>query len=59
MIPIKVGQSLDLLQLFERLVALGFKREDFVFEPGQFAMRGGILDLYSFGNEHPYRIELS
>ena len=58
MIPIKVGQSLDLLQLFERLVALGFKREDFVFEPGQFAMRGGILDLYSFGNEHPYRIEL-
>ena len=29
-----------------------------MYEPGQFAMRGGILDIYSFGNEHPYRIEL-
>ncbi len=41
-----------------RFVELGFRREDFVYEPGQFAMRGGILDIYSFGNEHPYRIEL-
>jgi transcription-repair coupling factor (superfamily II helicase) len=31
---------------------------DFVYEPGQFAIRGGILDIYSFGNEKPYRIEL-
>ena len=33
-------------------------RTDFVYEPGQFAVRGGILDIYSFGNEKPYRIEL-
>jgi transcription-repair coupling factor (superfamily II helicase) len=37
---------------------LGFTSSDFVYEPGQFAMRGGILDIYSFGNDKPYRIEL-
>ena len=58
MISIKVGENLALDALLERFVTLGFRREDFVYEPGQFAMRGGILDIYSFGNEHPYRIEL-
>ncbi len=58
MIAIKVGETLELDALLERFVSLGFRREDFVYEPGQFAMRGGILDIYSFGNEHPYRIEL-
>jgi transcription-repair coupling factor (superfamily II helicase) len=42
----------------ERLVSYGFHRTDFVYEPGQFALRGGILDIYSYGNEKPYRIEL-
>jgi transcription-repair coupling factor (superfamily II helicase) len=36
----------------------GFESTDFVYEPGQFALRGGILDIYSFGNEKPYRVEL-
>lgn len=58
MISIKVGENLQVEALMQRFVSLGFKREDFVYEPGQFAMRGGILDIYSFGNEHPYRIEL-
>ena len=58
MISIKVSETLALDALLERFVTLGFRREDFVYEPGQFAMRGGILDIYSFGNEHPYRIEL-
>ncbi|XZF14493.1 transcription-repair coupling factor [Chitinophagaceae bacterium MMS25-I14] len=58
MISIKVGETLKADPLMAQFVALGFKREDFVYEPGQFAMRGGILDIYSFGNEHPYRIEL-
>lgn len=58
MISIQVNESLDVEGLMKRFVGLGFKREDFVYEPGQFAMRGGILDIYSFGNEHPYRIEL-
>ncbi|HRP89484.1 MAG TPA: transcription-repair coupling factor [Edaphocola sp.] len=57
-IQITVNSVLDIQALLERLVALGFKHEDFVYQPGQFAMRGGILDIYSFGNEHPYRIEL-
>ncbi len=42
----------------ESLVGFGFERTDFVYEPGQFAVRGGILDIYSFGNEKPYRLEL-
>ena len=58
MISIKVGENLQVDALMEKFVGLGFKREDFVYEPGQFAMRGGILDIYSFGNEYPYRIEL-
>lgn len=58
MVHIRVGESLNVDQLMQGFVELGFKREDFVYEPGQFAMRGGILDIYSFGNEHPYRIEL-
>ena len=57
-ISVKVGENLHVDSLLDRLVSLGFRREDFVYEPGQFAMRGGILDIYSFGNEHPYRIEL-
>ena len=55
MISIKVGETLQVDGLMKQFVELGFKREDFVYEPGQFAMRGGILDVYSFGNEHPYR----
>lgn len=58
MIQIAVNHHLDVKGILTRLVELGFRHEDFVYEPGQFAMRGGILDIYSFGNEHPYRVEL-
>ena len=44
--------------MMELFVMYGFERTDFVYEPGQFALRGGILDIYSFGNEKPYRVEL-
>ncbi len=57
-IYIKAGDTLDLDGIMERLVDVGFERTDFVYEPGQFALRGGILDIYSFGNEKPYRVEL-
>ncbi|MEO7960615.1 MAG: transcription-repair coupling factor, partial [Ginsengibacter sp.] len=57
-ISFKTGSDIDLEQLLSRLVNYGFNRSDFVYEPGQFAVRGGILDIYSFGNEKPYRIEL-
>ena len=58
LIRIKTNDTLDLEALIAQFVAYGFERTDFVYEPGQFAMRGGILDIYSFGNEKPYRIEL-
>lgn len=55
---IKLGDSLDLEFLADFLDENEFEREDFVYEPGQYAIRGGIIDIYSFSNEKPYRIEL-
>ena len=57
-IHIKVGDALNTEELLLKLSDYGFERTDFVYEPGQFAIRGGILDIYSFGNDKPYRIEL-
>ena len=57
-IEISVGEVLDVGFLIEILSEYGFSREDFVFEPGQFSIRGGIIDIFSFGNEYPYRVEL-
>ncbi len=55
---LKVGDQLDVPALIEELVDLGFTKEDFVYEPGTFSLRGDILDIYSFGNTYPFRIEL-
>ena len=41
----------------ETLFEYNFKRVDFVTEPGEFSVRGGIVDVFSFSNDHPYRIE--
>ncbi len=57
-ISIKQGDTIDPNSIYEKFVGYGFERTDFVYEPGQFAVRGGILDIYSFGNEKPYRVEL-
>lgn len=57
-ISIKQAETIDVNGILERFVNNGFVRTDFVYEPGQFAVRGGILDIYSYGNEKPYRIEL-
>ncbi len=57
-VAIKTNDTLDVDGLMEKLAGYGFERTDFVYEPGQFALRGGIFDIYSFGNEKPYRIEL-
>ncbi|HEY8920106.1 MAG TPA: transcription-repair coupling factor, partial [Chitinophaga sp.] len=58
MVQLKVGDVLKVDDLLEKLVGWGFHYTDFVYEPGQYAVRGGILDIYSFGNDKPYRIEL-
>lgn len=57
-ISIKTNDTIQPDSLMELLVMYGFVHTDFVYEPGQFALRGGILDIYSYGNEKPYRIEL-
>jgi transcription-repair coupling factor (superfamily II helicase) len=57
-ILIKKGERLDVDFVITVLVEYGFKRADFVYEPGQFSIRGGIVDLFSYGHELPYRIEL-
>jgi len=57
-IHIQQAEELDIDALLEKFVDYGFEKTDFVYEPGQFAIRGGIVDIYSFGNEKPYRIEL-
>src|SRR5688572_6796392 len=58
MIFIKTGDTLNVGDLLLKLADYGFERTDFVYQPGQFAIRGGILDIYSFGNDKPYRVEL-
>ncbi len=57
-IQIEMEEQLDVDFLIGVLVEYGFKRVDFVYEPGQFSIRGGIIDIFSYGNEWPYRIEL-
>ncbi|QMU30591.1 transcription-repair coupling factor [Adhaeribacter radiodurans] len=54
----KVGEKLDVNFLSEVLTEYDFERTDFVYEAGQFAVRGGIVDVFSYANELPYRVEL-
>jgi len=54
----KVGEKVDTTFLSELLYEYDFEKADFVFEPGQYAIRGGIIDIFSYANELPYRIEL-
>ena len=55
---IKEGEELDTTFLSEFLIEYGFVKADFVYEAGEFAIRGGIVDIFSFANDLPYRIEL-
>jgi transcription-repair coupling factor (superfamily II helicase) len=55
---VKKGEQLDREFLEEYLHTYDFEKTEFVFEAGQFAIRGGIIDVFSFANELPYRIEL-
>ncbi len=57
-LQIKKGEKLSTDFISEFLSSYNFEHVDFVFEPGQFSIRGGIIDVYSFANESPYRIEL-
>lgn len=57
-IDIAIGEKLDVDFMMSLLIEFGFIHTDFVYEPGQFSVRGGIIDIYSYANELPYRIEL-
>jgi transcription-repair coupling factor (superfamily II helicase) len=50
--------SLDINTMIELFVMYGFDRVEFVYQPGQFSIRGGIIDIFSYGNEWPYRVEM-
>ena len=56
-LKLNVGQHIDTDTITRKLVDFGFEHVDYVYEPGQFAMRGSILDVYSFASEYPYRID--
>ena len=55
---IKRGQEVPIDTLEEWLYEMGFTREEFVYEPGKFSIRGGIVDVFSYGSDKPFRIEL-
>ena len=54
---LKVGENISLDFINEMLFEYHFNRVDFVAEPGDFAVRGGIIDVFSFSNDEPFRIE--
>lgn len=54
---LQTGSEYDLTELTKRLAAIGFARKDYVYEPGEFAVRGSILDVYSYASEYPFRID--
>lgn len=57
MLRMHVGENLGIDFVVEMLSEYGFERVDFVYEPGQFSVRGSIVDIFSFANELPYRCD--
>lgn len=54
---IKTGEKLSISFINDLLFEYGFERVEFVFEPGQYSIRGSIIDIFSYSNEDPYRID--
>ncbi|MBK8950664.1 MAG: hypothetical protein IPM68_17950 [Flavobacteriales bacterium] len=57
-LTVKRHEELPIDTLQDWLQETGFSRVEFVYEPGQFSIRGGIVDVFSYGSDKPYRIEL-
>ncbi|CAN5690942.1 transcription-repair coupling factor [soil metagenome] len=57
-LDVEVGQKLDLDTEKRRLLSAGYRNVPQVFDPGDFAVRGGLLDIYPMGTDRPYRLEL-
>ncbi|MDR1720063.1 MAG: transcription-repair coupling factor [Dysgonamonadaceae bacterium] len=56
-LKLAVSEKVDSLWIAEVLETYGFERVDYVYEPGQYAVRGSIIDVFSYSNEYPYRID--
>ena len=56
-LSLAVGQQIDIVDVETQLRELGFQETDYVYEPGQFAVRGSIIDVFSFSCEYPFRID--
>ncbi|MCL1938815.1 MAG: transcription-repair coupling factor [Candidatus Azobacteroides sp.] len=56
-LSVSVNEKIDSLFVAEVLDSYGFERVDYVYEPGQYAVRGSIIDVFSFSNEYPYRMD--
>ncbi|WP_245557718.1 transcription-repair coupling factor [Flavobacterium antarcticum] len=56
-LKVSVGDQISIDFINEVLFEYEFKRVDFITEPGEFSVRGGIIDVFSFSNDYPYRIE--
>ncbi|MRG88178.1 transcription-repair coupling factor [Salinibacillus xinjiangensis] len=57
-LPFRVGESISIEEYSKLLVEMGYKREDMIGAPGEFSIRGGIIDIYPLTTENPVRIEL-
>lgn len=56
-LTLSVGQEQDVTVFVKALEELSFKRRDYVYEPGEYALRGSILDIFSFASEYPFRVD--
>ena len=56
-LTLEQGQTVDVAEVEKSLREFGFREVDYVYEPGQFALRGSILDVYSYSCEYPYRVD--
>ena len=56
-LTLTVDQHIDIVEVERTLRSFGFSETDYVYEPGQFAVRGSIIDVYSFSSELPFRVD--
>ncbi len=57
-IELKVGMRIKIETIVEALEGVGFQRVDFVYDPGQYSLRGGIIDIFSFSESEPFRVDM-
>ena len=56
-LQLRVGEQVDITFVEQTLLEFGFQHTDYVYEPGQYAVRGSLVDVFSFSSEYPYRID--